>query len=55
MTINNFLNSLGPFRWTLHNMIAHPISEIFWLIGLKKTGNFIHDITVPSKTSHKQE
>lgn len=50
MTINNFLNKLGPFRWTLHNVIAHPISEIFWLLKLKRAGNWIHDITVPCES-----
>lgn len=44
----NFLNKLGPFKWTIHNIIAHPIAEILWLLQLKKAGNFVHDITVPS-------
>jgi len=45
--INNFLNKLGPFKWTLHNVLAHPIAEVFWLLRLKSIGNYIHDITVP--------
>ena len=48
-----------PLHWTLHNMIAHPTSEIFWLGGyvllqkfdrgssLIRFGNLIHDITIP--------
>ena len=34
-------------NWTFHNIIAHPISEIFYLIGLEKFSNKIHDITIP--------
>ena len=48
-----------PLHWTLHNMIAHPLSEIFYLSGylcvqrfdrgdrLIKIGNLIHDVTIP--------
>ena len=43
----NFLNKLGPFRWTIHNILAHPIAEIFWLLNLRSIGNWIHDITIP--------
>lgn len=43
----NLLNKLGHFKWTLHNVLAHPIAEIFWLLNLKSIGNWIHDITVP--------
>lgn len=45
--MNKFFNSLGPFRWTFHNVVAHPFSEIFWLFKLKSIGNWIHDVTVP--------
>jgi len=46
----NIFNKLGPFKWTVHNMIAHPIAEIFWLLQLKAAGNWVHDITVPSES-----
>lgn len=26
-----------------HNLIAHPIAGILWLLGFEKTGNWIHD------------
>ena len=50
--MRNFLAKLGPFRWSLHNLIAHPISEIIYLIGLgtktaERFSNWIHDATVP--------
>ena len=38
-------------NWTVHNLFAHPLSEIIWLISFGKLENFsnwIHDITIPS-------
>lgn len=52
--ISNFLNKLGPFKWTIHNVLAHPIAEIFWLFKLRSIGNFIHDITVPSDSLNEE-
>lgn len=37
------------FRWTLHNLVAHPLMEIFHLIGAKNLSDKIHDSTVPKK------
>lgn len=33
--------------WALHNIIAHPLSEILYWIGFDDLGNWIHDHTVP--------
>ena len=41
------LSKLGPFKWTIHNIIAHPISEIAHLLGAKKFSVWVHDITIP--------
>ena len=35
------------FHWSLHNIVAHPLSEIFWQFGFEDLGNKIHDITIP--------
>lgn len=33
--------------WALHNLIAHPLSELlYWLFG-ETAANWIHDITIP--------
>lgn len=50
--MGKFLSRLGPFSWTLHNLLAHPISEVVYLVGLgtrpfERLSNWIHDITVP--------
>ena len=46
-----------PFRWTVHNLIAHPLSEVVFLISyvvpypmgvfLRVLSQRIHDETVP--------
>ena len=38
-------------NWPIHNLIAHPLSEIvhwftFWFCGHKVSG-WIHDVTIP--------
>lgn len=35
------------FKWTAHNLFAHPLSEVLFQIGLGEWGNKIHDWTVP--------
>lgn len=35
------------FRWTPHNLIAHPLSEVLWLLGFERASNWMHDATVP--------
>jgi hypothetical protein len=35
------------FRWTLHNLVAHPLSEIFYQLGFNKLDEWIHDYTIP--------
>jgi hypothetical protein len=41
----------NPFKWTIHNIIAHPLMEIFNLFRLSKIANFIHDVTLPDETT----
>ena len=35
------------WRWTLHNLVAHPVSEILFLVGLDGLSNVVHDQTIP--------
>jgi hypothetical protein len=35
------------FRWTYHNIIGHPLSEIVYLLGFKKLAHKIHNNTIP--------
>jgi len=45
--MSKFLSKLGLFKWSLHNCVAHPLSEIVYLIGFERASNWIHDVTVP--------
>ena len=38
---------IKKFQWTIHNIIGHPFSELFYLFGLPKIAKKIHDITLP--------
>ena len=35
------------WRWTLHNVVAHPLSELLYQVGLGDLGNTVHDVTIP--------
>lgn len=39
----------GPawFWWAVHNLIAHPASEVLYWIGLGRLGFWFHDATIP--------
>jgi hypothetical protein len=47
MKVSKFLSKLGPFKWSLHNLIAHPLSEMVYLAGFEEISNWIHDVTIP--------
>lgn len=35
------------FKWSFHNLIAHPMSEIVYLLGFEKLSNWVHDASIP--------
>lgn len=35
------------FKWTIHNIFAHPFSEILYQFGFEDLGNWLHDATIP--------
>lgn len=39
------------FRWSFHNLIGHPLSEIAWLFGFKKLSEKLHDGTIPEEAT----
>jgi hypothetical protein len=41
------------FRWTLHNMLAHPLSEVAYQLGLHAASRSIHDLTAPRDGEHR--
>lgn len=36
------------WRWTLHNLIAHPLSELLFQVGAEGAANAVHDATIPA-------
>ncbi len=42
------LARLGPFAWTLHNLVGHPVSEILYLLGFRRASDWIHESTIPT-------
>ena len=47
--MQKFLSILPErFKWTLHNLVAHPLSEVLYQLGFENEGNRIHDWTVPT-------
>ena len=53
--MSKLLSKLGPFKWSVHNLIAHPAGELVFIVGYcirqreraEKVSNWIHDITIP--------
>lgn len=39
------------FRWTLHNLVAHPLSEVLYQLGARRVSDAVHDHTVPAASS----
>jgi hypothetical protein len=35
------------FRWTIHNVIAHPLSEVLFQLGLVGMSDWVHDNSSP--------
>ena len=35
------------FKYTLHNVIGHPLMELFYLLGRKDLASWIHNTTLP--------
>lgn len=35
------------WRWTVHNVFGHPLSELVYQAGLRSVGDWLHDVTVP--------
>jgi len=45
--MRDIVTRLGRFKYTVHNLVAHPVMEVLHLVGLSDLGNKIHDATLP--------
>ena len=43
------------FKYTIHNIIGHPMMEIFHLMGFKKLASWVHDATLPADWEEEYE
>jgi len=49
VTLAGAIALLPPrWRWTVHNLIAHPLSELLFQVGAERLGTRIHDATIPA-------
>lgn len=37
------------FRWTIHNIVAHPVSEVLEQLGCRELAQIVHDATLPPR------
>ena len=48
--MKKFINKLPErFKWTIHNVIAHPLMEITYQLGFVTFSEKIHDSTIPTE------
>lgn len=50
--MKTFQQKLGKlpvrWRWTMHNLIGHPVSELSYQLGFVEFSDWIHDATIPN-------
>ena len=50
----SLIGKLPPrWRWTLHNVVAHPVSEALYLLGYERLSVRVHDLTVPDPEPYR--
>lgn len=40
------------YRWTLHNLVGHPLSEVLHLAYLPVASDWVHNVTIPEEVPH---
>jgi ethanolamine utilization microcompartment shell protein EutS len=47
--VKRFLDALPErFKWTLHNLVAHPLGEVLFQLGFESASDAIHEVTIPT-------
>ena len=36
------------FQWSLHNIVAHPLSEVLFQVGFQDLSEQVHDLSAPA-------
>lgn len=39
----------SALMWAIHNIIGHPLMEVFRILGMRRLGDWIHDVTIPAE------
>lgn len=39
------------YRWTVHNIVGHPVAEVLKQLGLVRAADWVHDETAPEAPS----
>jgi len=43
------------FQYTIHNVIAHPLMELLYQLGLHGLSSKLHDCTLPTESESDQD
>ena len=47
--MRNIINNLpDSSKWTIHNVVAHPLSGVLFQLGFRNASNMVHDNTASS-------
>ncbi len=50
MSLSTRLGRLpARWRWTLHNLVAHPLSEVLFQLGAHRASVIVHNATIPDE------
>jgi hypothetical protein len=36
-----------PLWVILHDVVGHPVCGVLWVLGLRRLGDWLHDVTLP--------
>ena len=42
------------FQWTVHNVLAHPISEVLFQVGFQELSEQVHDLSAPEPATGRE-
>lgn len=43
------------YRWTVHNIVGHPVAEVLKQLGLVRAADWVHDETAPDGTGASED
>ena len=42
------------FQWTVHNVLAHPISEVLFQVGFQELSEQVHDLSATEPATGRE-